>query len=52
VVPQESYVRDGWDLIQSEPTVTFVSRHISLYVDILHCEYARQGSASFKKERI
>jgi hypothetical protein len=52
VVPQGSPVRDGWDLIQREPTVTFVSRHVFPYVDVPHCEYARQGSASFKKECI
>jgi hypothetical protein len=52
VVPHGSTVRDGWDLIQREPTVASVSRHVLPYVDVLHCEYARQGSASFKKEHI
>jgi hypothetical protein len=52
VVPQGSPVRDGWDLIQREPTVTPVSRHVLPCVDIPHCVYARQGSASFQKERI
>jgi hypothetical protein len=52
VVPHWSHVRDGWDLIQREPTAASVSCHVLPYVDIPHCEYARQGSTSFKKERI
>jgi hypothetical protein len=52
VVPHGSHARDGWDLIQREPTVASVSRHVLPYMDVLHCVYARQGSASFKKERI
>jgi hypothetical protein len=47
VVPHGSHVRDGWDLIQREPTVTFVSRYVLPYVDVKHCENARKGSASF-----
>jgi hypothetical protein len=34
VVPHGSHVRDGWDLIQREPTVAFVSRHILPDVDV------------------
>jgi hypothetical protein len=49
VVSCESHVRDGWDLIQTEPTVASVSRHVLLYVDVLHCEYARQGCTPFKR---
>jgi hypothetical protein len=49
VVPHEGHVRDGWDLIQREPTVASVSHHVLPYVDVPHCEYARKGSASFKK---
>jgi hypothetical protein len=52
VLPHGSHVRDGWDLIQREPTVASVSSHVFPYVGVLHCEYARQGSASFKKKRI
>jgi hypothetical protein len=52
VVPHGSHVRDGWDLLQREPTVTSVSRHVLPYVDVPHCEYVRQGSASFQKELI
>jgi hypothetical protein len=52
VVPHGRHTRDGWDLIQREPTVASVSRHILPYVDVPHCENARQGSAPFKKERI
>jgi hypothetical protein len=52
VVPHGSHVRDGWDLIQREPTVASVSRHVLPYVDVPHCENARQGSAPFKKECI
>jgi hypothetical protein len=52
VVPHGIHVRDGWDIIQREPTVASVSCHIFPYVDVPHCEYARQGSASFKKECI
>jgi hypothetical protein len=52
VVPQESPMRDGWDLFQREPTVVFVSRHVFPYVDVPHLVYARQGSASFQKECI
>jgi hypothetical protein len=49
VVPHESHVRDGWDLIPKEPTVASVSHHILPYVNVSHCEYARQGSTSFKR---
>jgi hypothetical protein len=49
VVPQESPVRDGWDLIQREPTVASVYRHVLPYVDVPHCEYARQGSVHSKR---
>jgi hypothetical protein len=42
---------DG-DLIQREPTVASVSRHILPHVDVPHCENARKGSASFQKECI
>jgi hypothetical protein len=52
VVPHGSHARDGWDLMQREPTIVSVPRHISPYVDISHCEYARKGSASFEKERV
>jgi hypothetical protein len=52
VVPHGSHARDGWDLIQREPTVTSVPRHVLPYMDIPHCECARQGSASFQKESI
>jgi hypothetical protein len=52
VVLHGSPARDGWDLIQREPTVASVSRHILPYVDIAHCENARQGSTSFNKEHI
>jgi hypothetical protein len=31
VVPQESHVRNGWDLIQREPTFAFVSRRVLPY---------------------
>jgi hypothetical protein len=48
VVPHESHVRDGWDLIQREPTITSVSRHVLPYVDVPHCDYARQGCTLFK----
>jgi hypothetical protein len=49
VVPQESPVRDGWDLIQWESTGASVSRHILPYVNVPHCEYARQGCTPFKR---
>jgi hypothetical protein len=52
VVSHGSHVRDGWDLIQREPTIASVSRHVLPYVDVPHCEYARQGSTSFERERI
>jgi hypothetical protein len=52
VVPHGSHARDGWDLIQREPTAASVSRHILPYVDVLHFVYVRQGSTSFPKERI
>jgi hypothetical protein len=52
MVPHGSHARDGWDLIQREPTVASVSHHVLPYVDVLHFVYARQGSASFKKEHI
>jgi hypothetical protein len=52
VVPQESHVRDGWDLFKWEPTIAFVSSNILPYVDVPHCVYARQGFALFQKERI
>jgi hypothetical protein len=29
--------------------VASISRHVLPYVDVLHCEYAREGSASFKR---
>jgi hypothetical protein len=48
VVPHESPVRDGWDLIQWEPTFAFVSHHVLPYMDIPHYEYARQGYTLFK----
>jgi hypothetical protein len=34
VVPHGSYVRDGWDLIQREPTIAYVSLHVLPYVDV------------------
>jgi hypothetical protein len=34
VVLYGSHARDGWDLIQREPTVASVSRHILPYVDV------------------
>jgi hypothetical protein len=49
VVPHESHVRDGWDLIQREPTVVSVSHHVLPYVDVPHCEYVRQGYVPFKQ---
>jgi hypothetical protein len=49
VVPHGSHVRDGWDLIQREPTVASVSRHILPYVDVPHYVYARQGCTPFKR---
>jgi hypothetical protein len=49
VVPHESHVRDGWDLIQWEPTVASVSHHVLPYVDASHCDYARQGCTPFKR---
>jgi hypothetical protein len=49
VVPQESPVRDGWDLIQREPTVASVYRHVFPHVDVMHCEYARQGCTPLKR---
>jgi hypothetical protein len=50
VVPHGSHVRDGWDLIQREPTsCVCVCRHVLPYVDIPHCEYARQGCTPFKR---
>jgi hypothetical protein len=52
VVPQESPVRNGWDLIQRQPTVASMSRHLFPYVDVPHCEYARQGCSPFKKESV
>jgi hypothetical protein len=52
VVPHGSHARDGWDLIQREPTVASVSRCVLPCVDVPHYENARQGSASFKKERM
>jgi hypothetical protein len=50
VVPHGSNVRDGWDLIQREPTVASMSRHVFPYVDVPHCEYARQGCTPFKRK--
>jgi hypothetical protein len=47
VVPHGSHVRDGWDLIQRDPTVVSVSCHVLPSVDVLHCEYARQGYTPF-----
>jgi hypothetical protein len=47
VVPHGSHARDGWDLIQGEPTVASVSRNVLPYVDVPHFVYARQGSTSF-----
>jgi hypothetical protein len=29
-----SHVRDGWGLIQREPTIAFVSNHVFPYVDV------------------
>jgi hypothetical protein len=52
VVPHGSHAKDGWDLIQREPTISYVSHHVLPYVDVPHCEYARHGSASFQTERI
>jgi hypothetical protein len=49
VVPHGSHVRDGWNLIQREPTVASVSHHILPYMDVPHCEYARQGCTPFKR---
>jgi hypothetical protein len=48
VVPHESHVRDGWYLIQWEPTAAYVSHHVLPYVDIPHYEYERQGYTTFK----
>jgi hypothetical protein len=52
VVLHGSHARDGWNLIQREPTIASVSHHILPYVDVPHFVYARQGSGSFKKECI
>jgi hypothetical protein len=49
VVPHESHVRDGWDLIQREPIAASVSHHVLPYVDVPHCDYARQGCTPFKR---
>jgi hypothetical protein len=49
VVPHESHVRDGWDLIQREPIVASVCRHVLPYVGVPHCEYVRQGCTPFKR---
>jgi hypothetical protein len=49
VVTHGSHVKDGWDLVQREPTVAFVSHHVLPYVDVPHFIYVRQGSASFKR---
>jgi hypothetical protein len=49
VVPHGSHVRDGWDLIQREPTVASVSHHVLPYMDVPLCEYARQGCTPFKR---
>jgi hypothetical protein len=48
-VPHESHVRDGWDLIQREPIVVSVSRHVFSHVDVPHCDYARQGCTPFRR---
>jgi hypothetical protein len=49
VVPHESHVRDGWDLIQRKHTIASVSRHVLPYMDVPHCEYAKQGCTPFKR---
>jgi hypothetical protein len=49
VVLHGSHVRDGCDLIQREPTVASVSRHVLPYVDDPHYEYARQGYTPFEQ---
>jgi hypothetical protein len=41
VVPHESHVRDGWDLIQWEPTIVSVSHHVLPYVDVSYPKDAR-----------
>jgi hypothetical protein len=37
-------VRDGWDLFQREPTVTFVSRHVLPRVDVPYYKHVRQDA--------
>jgi hypothetical protein len=49
VVPHESHVRDGWDLIQRKPTIVSVSRHVLPYVDVPHYVYVRQGYTPLKR---